>query len=232
MTGASNHDRPSLGRRSLLRGTVGLALIAGQTVPAGAAATIPGVPPSGRLDFQVSRNGSQIGTHVLTFHPAGSALTVHIAADFSVGLGPLTFYRYTLRVTEHWQNGQLVAAVSAADNNGTQEGMSAQRQGNALAVKGSKSGHYEAPPGSILATHWNRAELDGPMINPENGELMRFSIAERGTEPVPVGEASIEATHYALTGPATIDLWYSGQSVWSALKAVATDNSMIDYRLG
>jgi hypothetical protein len=39
------------------------------------------------------------------------------------------------------------------------------------------------------------------------------------------------ATHYGLTGFATIDLWYDSQSVWSALKAVATDNSNIDYRL-
>jgi hypothetical protein len=109
--------------------------------------------------------------------------------------------------------------------------MTARLQGDALAVQGSKSGHYVAPPGAILATHWNRAELNGPMINPENGELMTFTIVDKGTGPIEAAGKTIEAAQYALTGPATINLWYSQQNVWSALKAMATDNSMIDYRL-
>jgi hypothetical protein len=221
--------RPMLGRRSLLAS--GLALAAGRTIPAAAAPPIPGAPPSGHLMFQVFRNDSQIGTHHLTFQTAGSALTVHIAADFKVGLGPLTFFRYSLRTTEHWQDGRLVAATSQANNDGTAESMTAKLNGDALAVQGSKSGHYVAPQGAILATHWNRAELKGPMINPENGELMTFSVADQGSSQIQAGGKTIEAAHYALTGPATIDLWYSQQSVWSALKAVATDKSMIDYRL-
>jgi hypothetical protein len=218
-----------LGRRGLMGGA--LALAAGRAAPAGAAAPIAGVPPAGRLAFQVFRNDSQIGTHRLAFHTAGNALTVTIAADFKVGLGPIAFFRYSLRTTEHWQDGRLVAAASQANNDGKAESMTARLQGDALAVQGSKSGHYVAPPGAILATHWNRAELNGPMINPENGELMTFAIADKGTGPIEAAGRTIEAAQYALTGPATINLWYSQQSIWSALKAVATDNSRIDYRL-
>jgi hypothetical protein len=60
---------------------------------------------------------------------------------------------------------------------------------------------------------------------------MHFTIADQGTSQIEAGGKTIEAAHYALTGPATIELWYNSQSVWSALKAVATDNSNIDYRL-
>ena len=190
-----------------------------------------GVPASGHLAFNVFRNDSQIGTHHLTFHTAGDALTVQIAADFKVGLGPLTLFRYSLRTTEHWQGGQLAAATSKANNDGKAQSMTAKRQGDALAVQGSKSGHYVAPAGSILGTHWNRAELKGPMVNPENGELMNFTVVDKGSDQIMAGGKTITATHYALTGFATIDLWYDSQSVWSALKAVATDNSRIDYRL-
>jgi hypothetical protein len=218
-----------LGRRLLLGGAAALAAVRSPAVWAEAAMT--GVPASGRLAFNVYRNDSQIGTHHLTFHSAGDALTVQIAADFKVGLGPLTLFRYSLRTTEHWQGGQLVAATSKANNDGKAESMTAKRQGDALLVQGSKSGQYTAPPGSILATHWNRAELKGPMINPENGELMKFSVVDKGSDQIMAAGKRITATHYALTGFATIDLWYDGQSVWSALKAVATDNSNIDYRL-
>jgi hypothetical protein len=208
-----------------------LALAAVRAAPARADTPMAGVPASGRLAFNVFRNDSQIGTHHVTFHTAGDALTVQIAADFKVGLGPLTLFNYSLRTTEHWQGGQLMSATSKANNDGKAESMTAKRQGDALAVQGSKSGHYTAPPGSILATHWNRAELKGPMINPENGELMKFSVAEKGSEQIMAAGKTITATHYALTGFATIDLWYDSQSVWSALKAAATDNSRIDYRL-
>jgi hypothetical protein len=200
-------------------------------MPAWAADTMTGVPSSGHLDFQVFRKDSQIGTHVLTFERAGSALTVQIAADFKVGLGPITLFRYSLRTTEHWQDGRLVAATSRADDNGNAASMSAKLEGDALAVQGSKSGSYLAPPGAILGTHWNRAELNGPMINPENGELMRFAVAEKGNQRIDVGEKPVLAACYALAGPATMDLWYDSQSVWSALQAVAKDGSTIDYRL-
>ena len=95
-----------------------------------------------------------------------------------------------MRTTEHWQDGNLVSATSKANNDGKPESMTAKLQGDALAVQGSKSGHYTAPPGAILATHWNRAELKGPMINPENGELMTFTIAGQGDRPDPGGRAN------------------------------------------
>lgn len=218
-----------LQRRCLVGGA--FALAAARAIPARAEDQVMGVPPSGRLEFQVYRKDSQIGTHVLTFQRSGNALSVQIAADFRVGLGPLTLFRYSLRTTEHWQDGKLVAATSRADDNGNAASMSARLQGGALTVVGSKSGSYVAPPGAILGTHWNRAELNGPMINPENGELMRFAVADKGSQQIDVGEKPVVAACYALAGPATMDLWYDSQSVWSALQAVAKDGSTIAYRL-
>ncbi len=237
MTGAETRQRLATGRRGLLSGAVGLgglaglALAAGRTAPARAEPTIPGVPPSRHLFFNVFRKGSQIGTHHLVFTGGGGTLTVQIAADFRVGLGPLTLFRYSLRTTEHWQDGKLMAATSHADDGGTKAFMTARRQGDALAVDGSKSGSYVAPAGSILGTHWNRAELKAPQIDPENGALMHFAVAEKGTNAVEVADSNVQATEYVLTGPATLNLWYDTQGIWSALRAVAKDGSIIDYHL-
>jgi len=220
------------GRRGILRAAGGLALGLAAPSIARAAGPLPaGVPQTMRLTFDAFRKGGRIGTHRLQFDVAGAALTVRISVDFSVGLGPVTLFRYTMRTMEQWENGRLVSVMSKADNDGTQAWMQAKADGDTLVVDGSRSGRYRAPPGAIAATHWNPAELRAPSINPENGELMRFAVADRGTETIAAGGASIPARWYELTGPATLDLWYDAHSVWSALRAVARDGSVIEYRL-
>jgi hypothetical protein len=218
-------------RRSLIAVTAGLAVAGTRVARAATGAAITGVPPSGRLEFDVFRKGDQIGTHRLTFDISGDAMTVHIVADFKVDLGPIPLFHYSLHTTELWRDGRLVGASAQTDDDGTPASMSAKLQGDRLAVDGSKSGRYLAPPGAILGTHWNRNELNGPMINPENGELLHFAVADKGIGKLDANGKTIEAVQYALAGPATLDLWYSEQSVWSALQAVAKDGSRIDYRL-
>jgi hypothetical protein len=58
--------------------------------------------------------------------------------------------------------------------------MSADRDGDALIMQGSKTRRVPAPQGSLLATHWNITQLDGPMINPQDGSLLRFSVKALG----------------------------------------------------
>ncbi|MBS0561217.1 MAG: hypothetical protein JSR21_14310 [Proteobacteria bacterium] len=220
------------GRRGILRAAGGLALGLAAPAVAHAAGPLPaGVPQTMRLTFEAFRKDSRIGTHKLQFDANGGALTVRTAVDFAVGLGPITLFRYTMRTVEQWENGRLVSVMSKADNDGTQAWMEAKADGQGLVVDGSKSGRYRAPAGAIAATHWNPAELRAPSINPENGELMRFAVADRGTATIDAAGANIPAQWYQLTGPATLDLWYDRHSVWSALRAVAKDGSIIEYRL-
>jgi hypothetical protein len=197
-------------------------------LPAAAFAQAPrGIPDDDAISFTVWRKGSQIGTHQVRFERQGDRLSVRTAADFAVGFGPITFYRYHYRVTEVWQGSELMTISAQTDDNGTEAFVEARRQGDAIAVDGSKSGRYIAPKGAIAGTHWNPAETGQPMINPENGELMHFTCREAGSE---TWAGGLRVDHKTLTGYATLDLWYDSQGVWRALKAVAKDGSLIEYR--
>lgn len=78
--------------RSTTRRATILGMASGLTAGARAAtATEP------TLSFRVMRNDSQIGTHVLTFATTDGLRTIRVATDIRVGLGPITFYRYTHR---------------------------------------------------------------------------------------------------------------------------------------
>ena len=101
-----------------------------------------------------------------------------------------------------------------------------------LLVAGSGTTPYLAPEKALPATHWNVAELNGPWINPQDGKPMPLTVTPRGQDMVPRANGSlVRATHYALTGEATLDDWYSDDAdIWTALRAIAKDGSIIDYR--
>jgi hypothetical protein len=214
------NPQPAFGRRMMIAG--GMALLA---APATAA-----VPPTGRIAFDVIRQGTRIGSHALTFTPSRTRLDVAIEVDITVRLLSITVYSYSLRGMERWQDGQLVEAASNTQDGGDKSFMRAIRRDGRLHVEGSHGKPYIAPAGSICATHWNPRQLDAPMVNVQDGELLDFKVAPRGTQLIEARGRKVEARHFALTGPAAMELWYDQQQVWSQLRAVVRDGSIVEYR--
>jgi hypothetical protein len=184
--------------------------------------------PQGGLSFSVWRNGSEIGSHTVDFERSGERMIVRSAADFVVRFGPIVLYRYSYRATETWQGDTLQAVSAHTDDDGEAKFAEMRLEDGRLVVTGSRASRYVAPPGSIAATHWNPAELTQPMINPQNGELMRFERHDFGQEQL---SPAVIARHVGLSGYATLDLWYDQSDRWCALRAIASDGSVIDYHL-
>lgn len=212
-----------IGRRAILAGSACLAAVR----PASAA--LP-VPPGNRLAFSIMRKGSAIGTHVLAFEPAGDRLTVHVAADIAVSLGPIVLFRYRHRATERWEGGRVVSLESETNDDGTKIQARMWREGGPLIVESSAMPRYTAPPNATPATHWNRAMLDGPMINNQDGKLLRPTIASLGTTTALPGWPRA-ATGYALRGDADLDTWYDTSPLWVGLVFKGRDGAEIRYVL-
>jgi hypothetical protein len=194
------------------------------------ATLVRGVPASGQLSFRAMRNGSEIGTHDLRFSRNGEAMTVAIEIDYVVKIAFITVFRYKLRGREVWNGSALMSAQAETDVNGKGAWMLAERKGDSLVVQGSKSGSYKAPAGVLVASHWNRAQLKGPMINPQDGTLVDLQVAPLGPTRVTdsSGVAKV-AEGFSLTGKAGFDLWYDAEDIWSGLQARAMDGSTIRY---
>ena len=204
------------------RHLIALGLTAIAPLPARAA-----VPTSGRLAFRAFRNDSPLGTHVVTFATSGPTLTVTTAIDYQVKLGPITLFRYSLRSTETWRDNTLLSVRAETNDDGKADFMRADRAGDTLAIDGSKTGRYTAPPGAIAASHWNPREVDAPMISPQSGELLTFTVSARRPEPTPT--TNIPAQRISLVGENNLDLWYEPSGTWASLRAVARDGSIITY---
>ncbi len=222
--------------RQLSRRAVGVAGLAAAGLAAAgfapASADVPaGVPAGGVLRFRIRRRGSLIGTHRLDFAPdAGGGLVVRIAIDIRVGFGPIPLYRYRHRATETWAGGRLAALATETSDNGTPLAMSATRDAGALHVQGSKTAAYLAPEGAIGTTYWSIRTLDAPLINSEDGRLLKTSIAPLGQSLVPAASgADVRASGYTISGDLRLTLWYDTERHWVSLRFLAHDGSIITY---
>jgi hypothetical protein len=207
-----------------------MVLVGASVLPFQAARAALPIPPDNRLTFHIVRKGDTIGEHILTFTRAGDALTVSVAVDIVVGLGPIAFFRYKHRATVLWQGEQVVSVDAETNDDGTPRRMSARRDESGLVVEGSKAPRrYTAPPKSLPGTHWNRAMLDAPFINTEDGRLMHPTVSMVGMEAVPVTGGTVQARHYTMRGDADLDTFYDQTPCWVGLRFTAKDGSEIRY---
>lgn len=211
-----------IARRSLLLATA--------VLPVSVASAALPVPASRRLGFRVMREGSAIGQHVLTFDGDDARLTVRVAVDLAVGLGPITLYRYRHRATETWEGDRISAFQAETNDDGEISTIAMRAQGDTLAVDSNRAGRYLAPAGSVPATHWNRHMLDGPFINTQTGEVMRPSIRSAGTETLPWAEQR-RGERLVLSGAVDLETWYDAKPGWIGLRFKGSDGSAIHYEI-
>jgi hypothetical protein len=214
-----------ISRRDIVGGIAAATLF--PALPARAA--LP-VPASGRLGFDVLRGKRKLGEHVLTFARSGDRLTVEVAVDMAFKLGPVTLFKYRHRATERWQDGEVVSLDSTTNDDGTLHRVALRRDGTRLAIEADGKPRVLAPAGASPATHWNRRQLDGPLINTQTGTVYRPKVAETPGGSWPDrGGRPIAATRYALTGGIDLDLWYDATPLWAGLSFAAKDGSVVRY---
>lgn len=210
-----------IGRRLLLGG---LAIAPFSSVRA----ALP-IPVGDRLVFNIIRKGDKIGEHLLTFSQTTKGLTVAVAVDIVVGFGPIAFFRYKHRAAVKWSSAQVVSVDAETNDDGTPRQMTARREDAGLVVEGTNAPRYLAPARSLPGTHWDRAMLDAPFINTEDGRLMSPTVTLAGTEKVPVGDGSVTAQHFQLRGDANLDTFYDATPSWVGLRFTAHDGSEVRY---
>lgn len=212
-----------LNRRTVLAGAAFLAC------PGLARAALP-VPPGNALAFRIMRKGDRIGTHALTFSQSGETLNIDVKVEIVVKIGPIPVFRYNHDNKEVWTGTSLQGFESKTNDDGKPAFGRMQRSGAGFQVEGSKGGLYTAPPNTLVATHWNKAELEAPMVNPQNGELLKLTTVPKGEELVALASgAKVKASRFALEGDQPLELWYDENGVWTALLFKGQDGTPIAY---
>jgi hypothetical protein len=203
---------------------------AATAAPSSGKSGLMATPPGKVLGFDVVRDKSKIGTHVLTFDQDGDNLTINVAVELKVGVGPITLFRYKHKAVEVWKNGILFSLDTETNDDGTPNIVTGRRTETGFTVEGTKAKLYTAPDDAIPATHWNRNQLNGPWINTQDGRLLHPIITPMGNDAIPTADGgTLMANHFALKGDAVLDTWYDATRNWAGLSFKAGDGSSIVY---
>lgn len=179
------------------------------------AAPAASVPDSGRLTFDVIRNGRDIGDYVVTFRGKANDLTVNVNTDVSVKVPVIgvSAYRFHQASTESWRGGSLAGLASQTDDNGTPHRIS-----------------LGATP-LVPASLWNADIVHvSQVLNTIDGSTDSIRVSDLGAETISTGAGPVQARHYALRGDLNRDLWFAGDKLVH-VRFSADDGSQVDYVL-
>lgn len=221
-------------RRRLLLGA-GAALIVSRPVIAFAQKVVeapkpPRRPDAGEIAFEIFRKGSRIGHHRLSFSGDAQDFKVGIDVEMVVKIGFIPVFRYEHNNTERWGQGRFVGLEARTNNDGDDLTTTVTSTDKGYRVESTGKTTYIAPTDALAATHWNIDELNGPMINPQNGELLTPDVVKLGSEKVTRADGkSVPATGYRLKLKDPLSLWYDDREQWTGLDFTAGDGSTVSY---
>jgi Family of unknown function (DUF6134) len=206
---------------------------AGSVVLAGPAlaGTLP-VPSSARIAFKVFRNGTAVGTHELVFRQDGDDLTVLTNFAFVVTIAMIPAYRYSLAATEKWSGGVFQSVESKVNNNGTRLEVRAHKTASGYDVvdinhkNPAKSyPEYTAPPNTLPLTYWNKAMLNGTILNIDTAHSYPPIVSSPGwNKLVTANGGSLVAQRFDVTGKLRLSVWYDQMAQWSGLQFTLRGN--------
>jgi Family of unknown function (DUF6134) len=180
--------------------------------------------------FAITRNGEQIGMHLIEVNRSGQEISVAVVTDLTVKVLFVTAYRLQLTASERWVNGSLVALNSRSDNNGTRHFVSVSAKGSSLEVK--VDGKATLIDANIMpASFWNPELLGRPiMLDAQDGQVMPVSVRDGGEEELTINGRIVKAHRYTINSRYSQDVWYDDQARLVQAKLIASDGSVIMYR--
>lgn len=181
------------------------------------------------LQFEVLRNGKQVGEYTTTFGQSGDELIVETEMNLEIPVLWLLRYHYQYRGREVWQDGILKSVTSEVSENGKTTGLILHRQGDQLTGTG-PAGPIAVPVG-ILPTHHYNAEVINheSVLNTLTGKVNRVRVESLAAEQVKTGNGSRLAVRYRYLGELhDTDAWYDQQGRWVKLQFKGSDGSAIE----
>ena len=184
----------------------------------------------GGIDFDVIRNGENIGAHSVRFTAETEGLSVHCRVDMKINFLAIFNYRYTYESKSVWIGPKFKMLKATVNDDGKISSMLATQSGSGIHVR-VQDKSYKIKGPIIPTDHWNSdVLLQTRVLNTLTGNINNVGLVDNGSEKVSTEEGIIPATRYTYTGDLVdTDVWYDNAGRWVKLRFLGSDGTPIDY---
>lgn len=196
-------------------------------LPARPGAAEPWVPPGKRLEFAISRDGSEIGRRVLTFAREDGRLVVDTRIEIAVRMLFVVVYRFERRARSVWRDGLVERYEAETDDDGKKSRIRVTAREHGLAIEANGSSRI-VPRALKTREFWNIDILtEKAAIDTATGAVERIVVSGPERTSLQLGNRTIPARHYRLMGKTERELWYGQEGGLLQISRKARDGSTI-----
>jgi len=188
-------------------------------------------------NFDVYLDDDLIGFHRFEVEDNQGEFVVSSQAEFDVEFLFITVYDYKHNNTEVWKNDCLINLDSKTDDNGEYLYVRLQKKGSNSLIEASGASITETSCVRSFA-YWNPELIKySTLLNSQTGELINIEFSHVGKESFELKNKKIKSDHYQLRGidnkgkDLEIDLWYTEDHHWLALRSKLENGSYLRYQL-
>ena len=192
-----------------------------------------------RIEFDIYRNGKNIGKHIFTFKRSDDELSVISEINFQIKKFGVVLYKYHVKGTEIYKNGQLIRFNSKTDQNNKKKYVNMKLENGEYIIDGS-SYKGKAPVEYLLGTWWNHSIKEAKaQISAVSGRIIKQKVTFVGKETLKINDVTYNSLHFNFSSTdekldkdkrLNTDVWYDEKSLnW--LKASFNKKGKWTYEL-
>ena len=192
-----------------------------------------------RIEFDIYRNNKHIGKHIFSFKKSDGLLAVESEINFEIKKMGIVFYKYHVKGTEIYKDGQLIKFNSKTNQNGKEKYVNMKLENSEYVIDGS-SYKGKAPVDYLLGTWWNHSIVKAKaQISAVSGRIIKQKVTFVGKEIIKIGDKSYNTLHYNFSSTdkklvkdkkLNTDVWYDEKTLnW--IKASFKKKGEWEYKL-
>jgi len=183
----------------------------------------------GEIRFDVLRNGTQAGRHIIRFEEDEEVIEVDSQFELSIRLLFFTAYSYRYESRSVWRNGRLHHLDATINDDGETSGVTVISFGDRMSVTG-PNGELSIDQPIFPTNHWNADVLrQSRVLNTITGLVNAVVIEPVRSETVETERGPITATRYAYSGELETEVLYDDVGRWVGMAFEGRDGSSIEY---
>tara|TARA_B100000029_G_scaffold467667_1_gene504068 strand:- start:627 stop:1310 length:684 start_codon:yes stop_codon:yes gene_type:complete len=176
-----------------------------------------------RIEFDIYRNNKNIGKHIFSFKKQDDLLAVESEINFEIKKLGVVLYRYHVKGTEYYKDGQLVKFNSKTNQNGKDKYVNLELKSDKLVIDGS-SFKGKVPIDYLLGTWWNHSIVKAEaQISAVSGRIIKQKVTFLGKEIIKIGDKVHNTLHFNFSSSdeklskdkrLNTDVWYDEENFY------------------